>query len=77
MHVVIQEYSATPDRASDKDAGAPEIEITPAMLKAGTLIVKYNFTTFWESVEPHRLDAFLTDVYRMMSASAPKYARRV
>jgi hypothetical protein len=69
---------ATDTRASTSgsdslEAGAPEIEVTPAMIEAGRDCIASRWTEFTGPSGHSLWDEVLTGVFRAMSGSRDKY----
>lgn len=59
-----------------KDAGAPEIEVTPEMIEAGMQRYYENAAGGWESPGGEELSRVLAEIYVEMAKCAPRPCRR-
>ena len=62
--------------AGPKDAGAPEIEVTPEMIDAGVQTYYENTSEGWNSPGGRELRTVLAEIYVEMAKYAPKPFRR-
>jgi hypothetical protein len=57
---------------TDSRAGAPEIEVTPAMIEAGVMAYYENAVGGWENPGVAELRKMLGDVFTAMWSSCPR-----